>query len=231
MIEDKFIIKAIDTDMLSCSVSHHKILLIDLENCPKQIQQLRKDLAEYSQVVICYAQSCAKIPLDWLLPLTETINSKKLKIFKMATIGKNSADFGISFFAGILMQQMPVNSHFVVISDDTDLDHVINLLRSQGRTAERVGLKKAEKIPESSVISSALKSESPIQIYCSHLITYKKNRPAKKSTLINSIKNKFKTTSESGTKILDLLIKQGALALSENRLIYNDQKISELSKI
>ena len=57
-----------------------KILLIDLENCPNQIQQLPKSLIEYTQVVICYAHSTAKIPLDWLMPLNDTINNNKLKI-------------------------------------------------------------------------------------------------------------------------------------------------------
>ena len=122
-----------------------KILLIDLENCPNQIQQLPKSLIEYTQVVICYAHSTAKIPLDWLMPLNDTINNNKLKIYKMATTGKNSADFGICFFAGMLMQQMPEESHFVIMSDDTDLDHVVNLLNSQNRTAQRIGVRKEEK--------------------------------------------------------------------------------------
>jgi len=34
-----------------------RILLIDLENCPSQINQLMKDLEDYSIIVVCYAQS------------------------------------------------------------------------------------------------------------------------------------------------------------------------------
>ena len=206
-----------------------KILLIDLENCPNQIQQLPKSLIDYTQVVICYAHSTAKIPLDWLMPLNNTINSDKLKIYKMATTGKNSADFGICFFAGMLMQQMPEESHFVIMSDDTDLDHVVNLLNSQNRTAQRIGVRKEEKTSTPIVPASSTPKESSLKIYCAHLITYKKNRPAKKATLLNSIKYKFKDTPDITNSVLSSLVKHGALTISDNKLIYNDKKISELS--
>ena len=206
-----------------------KILLIDLENCPNQIQQLPKSLIEYTQVVICYAHSTAKIPLDWLMPLNDTINNNKLKIYKMATTGKNSADFGICFFAGMLMQQMPEESHFVIMSDDTDLDHVVNLLNSQNRTAQRIGVRKEEKSSTQTILATSTPNESPLQIYCAHLVTYKKNRPAKKATLLNSIKNKFKDTPDITNAVLSSLVKHGALTINENKRIYNDKKISELA--
>lgn len=206
-----------------------KILLIDLENCPSQIQQLQKSLIDYTQVVICYAHSTAKIPLDWLMPLNDTINQSRLKIYKMATVGKNSADFGICFFAGMLMQQMPEKSHFVIMSDDTDLDHVVNLLNSQNRTAERVGVRKEEKSTIPAIPSTSKPESSPIQVYCAHLVSYKKNRPAKKATLLNSIKNKFKDTPDITNSVLSSLVKHGALVIQENKLIYNDKKITELS--
>ena len=78
-----------------------KVLLIDLENCPDQIFQLQEKLEQFSQVVVCYAQTGAKIPLDWLIPLSVAVSSSKLKIFKMTHAGKNAADFGICFFAGV----------------------------------------------------------------------------------------------------------------------------------
>jgi hypothetical protein len=125
MIEDNHSINQNDDDEIG------RVLLIDLENCPDQISQLQEKLEQFSQVVICYAQSGAKIPLDWLIPLSGTVSSNKLKIFKMTNGGKNAADFGICFFAGVLMQQLHKQTHFVIISNDTDLDHVVNLLKSQ----------------------------------------------------------------------------------------------------
>lgn len=202
-----------------------RVLLIDLENCPNQIHQLQKNLEQFSQVIICYAQSGAKIPLDWLMPLSATVNANKLKIFRMANGGKNAADFGICFFAGALMQQLQQETHFVIISNDTDLDHVVNLLKSQGRSAERVGTKKEEK----PIIVTATTSLYPIKTYCMHLVTYSKNRPAKKDTLLNSIKNKFKDSPETAAEVFKSLTTQSAVILSENKVSYNDKKIKELA--
>ena len=208
-----------------------RVLLIDLENCPDQIHQLQKSLEQFSQVVVCYAQTGAKIPLDWLIPLSTTVISNKLKIFKMANGGKNAADFGICFFAGALMQQLHKETHFVIISNDTDLDHVINLLESQGRSAERIGTKKEEKkITKATEITVlARDSVSPIYTYCVHLVTYSQNRPAKKDTLLASIRNKFKDDPEAAAAVFKLLTTQGAVTVSENKVSYNDKRIKELA--
>jgi hypothetical protein len=148
-----------------------KILLLDLESCPDQIDQLQTNLEQFSQVIICYAQTGAKIPLDWLIPLSTMVSSNKLKIFKMASGGKNAADFGICFFAGVLMQHLHKETHFVIVSNDTDLDHVVNLLKSQGRSAERVGTQKFEKKTTETVLETT-SATLPIKIYCMYLITY-----------------------------------------------------------
>ncbi|MBD1860175.1 NYN domain-containing protein [Trichocoleus sp. FACHB-46] len=209
-----------------------RVLLIDLENCPDQIYQLQKNLEQFSQVVICYAQTGAKIPLDWLIPLSATVSSNKLRIFKMTNGGKNAADFGICFFAGALMQQLHRETHFAIISNDTDLDHVVNLLKSQGRSAERIGTKKEEKKITATVTETTVKPRvlvSPIKTYCMHLVTYSKNRPAKKDTLLNSIKNKFKDSPEAAEEVFRLLTTQGAATISEKKVSYNDKKIKELA--
>ncbi|MCP5197048.1 MAG: NYN domain-containing protein [Gammaproteobacteria bacterium] len=205
-----------------------KVLLIDLENCPNQIYQLQKNLEQFSQVIICYAKSGAKIPLDWLMPLSVTVNENKLRIFKMTNGGKNAADFGICFFAGVLMEQLQRETHFVIISNDTDLDHVVNLLKNQGRSAERIGTKKEDK----PIINTAdVVSLSPIKTYCMHLIACSKNRPAKKDTLFNSIKSKFKDAPEIAAEVFRLLTVQGAVTVSENKVSYNDKKIKELTSL
>jgi len=214
-----------------------RVLLIDLENCPDQIYQLQENLEQFSQVIICYAQTGAKIPLDWLIPLSAMVSSNKLRIFKMANIGKNAADFGICFFAGSLMQQLHKETHFVIISNDTDLDHVVNLLKSQGRSAERMGTRKDEKETGSKTAKNnaakatveAIVVVSPIKIYCMHLVTYSKNRPAKKDTLINSIKNKFKESPKTAVEVFKLLTTHGAVTVSETKVTYNDKKIRELA--
>jgi len=209
-----------------------RVLLIDLENCPDQISQLQEKLEQFSQVVICYAQTGAKIPLDWLIPLSGTVSSNKLKIFKMPNGGKNAADFGICFFAGVLMQQLHKQTHFVIISNDTDLDHVVNLLKGHGRSAERISTKKEENktttATKTTVESPAL--VSAIKAYCTQLVTYSQNRPASIETLMNNIRTKFKDSPQSAADIFSLLTTQGAITISGNKVSYNDHKIKELLK-
>jgi hypothetical protein len=200
-----------------------KVLLIDLENCPNQLNSLPDDLANYTQVVICYAQSASKIPLNWLNPLSTAILADRLKVQKMERTGKNSADFGICFLAGALMQQLPKDTHFVIVSNDTDLDHVVHLLKTHGRTSERIGKSHKEKEPTDSATDT---QSSASALYCAHLIGHPKNRPAKASTLLNSIKNKAPSTADLVYK--DLIAK-GAIQIVNTKVIYDDKKIKTIA--
>jgi hypothetical protein len=155
-----------------------QVLLIDLENCPSQINELLENLKNYSQVVICYAQSGAKIPIDWILPLTKVVNDDHLKIIKMPTIGKNSADFGIAFWAGVLMARINEQTHFDIISNDTDLDYVVELLNAEQCVAKRIG-KPIKEVVKINVVQDDKTIEKPvtaIQSYCSHLAIHPKHQ-------------------------------------------------------
>jgi PIN domain len=203
-----------------------RVLLIDLENCPTQINQLMNDLEQYSHVVVCYAQSGAKIPLDWIVPLTSTVNNDRLKIVKMPNNGKNAADFGITFWAGVFMAQLPIETHFDIVSNDADLDHVVSLLKNQQRSAERISNKK-----DNSQLASASKGLVNMSIddclheYCSHLVKYSK--PAKKATLLNSIKSKFKANIDP-EELIKGLIKKGVINVKDDKITYNQQKIDKV---
>lgn len=41
----------------AAQVQRQKLLLIDLENCPNQIQELQDSLRDYDKVIICYAST------------------------------------------------------------------------------------------------------------------------------------------------------------------------------
>ncbi len=202
-----------------------RVLLIDLENCPSQINQLMDNLEQYSYVFVCYAQSGAKIPLDWVLSLTNTVNNDRLKIVKMPNSGKNAADFGITFWAGVFMAQLPLETHFDIVSNDADLDHVVCLIKSQQRSAERISNKK-----DNSQLNSLTKEPVTqfkydcLHEYCSHLV--KHSKPAKKSTLLNSIKSKFKTNIEP-EELIEELVKQGIINLKDDKISYNPQKLNK----
>jgi hypothetical protein len=207
-----------------------QVLLIDLENCPSQINELLENLVNYSQVVICYAQSGAKVPIDWILPLTKVLDDESLKIIKMPTVGKNAADFGIAFLAGVLMEKSSKKTHFDIVSNDTDLDFVIELLKLHKRSAKRIGkpvkeivkIEQIKSIQESKLIEN-FTTITPIQIYCSHLAIHPK--PAKTTTLLNSIKSKFqgKIIPE---ELLAELLEQGVIAITNEKISYNLQKIN-----
>ncbi|MSP27052.1 MAG: NYN domain-containing protein [Methylococcales bacterium] len=205
-----------------------RVLLIDLENCPSQINQLMENLEQYSQVVVCYAQSGAKIPVDWIMVLTATINDNRLKLVKMLTVGKNAADFGITFWAGILMTQLPLNTHFDIVSNDADLDYAVSLLIDQGRSAERVGIKKEIQLVPTEITITAKEDEYRyLYEYCFHLLSH--SRPAKKETLLNSINAKFKAENIDSNQFIELLIKHGVLIIKENKVIYNQQKLNTVA--
>jgi len=130
------------------------------------------------------------------------------------------------------MQQLHKQTHFVIISNDTDLDHVVNLLKGHGRSAERISTKKEENktttATKTTVESPAL--VSAIKAYCTQLVTYSQNRPASIETLMNNIRTKFKDSPQSAADIFSLLTTQGAITISGNKVSYNDHKIKELLK-
>jgi hypothetical protein len=146
--------------------------------------------------------------------------------------GKNAADFGITFWAGVLMAQLPTLTHFTIVSNDADLDHVVNLLTSQQRSAERIGAKK-ENLPLSTGSNESVISPHARQMqeYCLHLVNYNKNRPAKKETLINNIKNKFKYDGNVPEELFNQLSKQSIIALVGNKITYNEQKIAKFANV
>jgi PIN domain len=213
-----------------------KILLIDLENCPSQINDLLSKLGSYSQIVVCYAQSGAKVPLDWLMPLSAAITSQRLKIIKMAHVGKNSADFGICFFAGVLMQQFPPDADFTILSDDTDLEHVVRLLAGEGRQASRIGGKKEDKpVPTAvNVVTGAAagaQTAAPrtMATFCAMLLAHPNNRPGKEDALRNALRSHFMQSVSLAEHIFKQLVQGGALGLTDGKIRYVDARLKALS--
>src|SRR5262249_51940281 len=115
-----------------------RALLIDLDNCPRQIEQLPTTLATFARVIACYGGSEPKVPLGMVPLLTTAIHEGRLAIIGMQKKGKNAADFGLAFWAGRLMAEMPSDTEFLILSQDTDLDHVVHMLQSAKRRVERL---------------------------------------------------------------------------------------------
>ena len=213
-----------------------RILLIDLESCPNHIQELQDSLRDYDKVIICYASTGAKIPLDWLMPLHETISAGHLQIHKMDSIGKNAADFGIFFFAGMLAQQLEGAAEFTIVSDDSDLDHLVSLLEGQGHSVLRKGKEKPaasqQPMADSATGMPAVRDvASGVRLYCEHLERYSGNRPASETTLRNSIRTRMGQNLTMTEAVLEQLIKLKALSFNGSKVVYQSTKIGQLARM
>ncbi len=231
-------------------VESPEILLIDLENCPSQVSGLLDQLDRYASVVICYALSGAKVPLDWLPALSQALHNQKLRIIHMHRLGKNAADFGISFFAGMLMQQMPAGAQFTIVSNDTDLDHVVHLLQDQGRQAQRMGSPAKPSTtsttpfaePDTSAATSAAaatttittatsKSTPTLGTFCARLIAHPNNRPGKPETLRNALRAHAQQSESLAGHMFQELQREGAIRVEGTQLSYVDRRLAGLAAL
>ncbi len=116
-----------------------KMLFIDIENQPNEITRLKEHLAAYHLVAIVYAQQSGKLfSLDDLDIYAEKIHKGNLLVYKSPKLGKNAADFSITFLAGRITAVSPEITHFDIVSNDADLDNAIENLKYFGKTAIRL---------------------------------------------------------------------------------------------
>lgn len=202
------------------TVPQQKVLLIDLENCPNELKKLAQRLEHFDQVLICYAGAAPKLPLDLLQPVSAAMQSGRLQISKMAREGKNSADFGLCFYAGVIAQDSPPNTDFTILSNDSDLDYLVDLLRQCGHVAERHGK------PTAATIQNQLSTTSPLIYYCQHLLAHPKTRPASEKTIKSSIKARCGCASDEDPiiqKVLSELQKCSAIHKEEGKIVYREE--------
>jgi len=184
-----------------------RVLLIDLDNCPQQISQLPANLDGFSRIVVCYGSQEPKLPLGLVTALAEPILGGHLEVVGMEKKGKNAADFGLCFHAGKLMAEMPPDTEFILLSEDGDLDHAVNMLRANQRTARRVNGKTATtsrtldasavRVNGKTATTSRTLDTSAVEIagrdYADHRLQAKSPRPASRKALLNDIKAYTKT--------------------------------------
>lgn len=165
-------------------ISKRSILFIDIENCPSKITELILEFKEYHKVVICYANTGVKIPLDWITVLSEFVIQGRLELVKMSEIANNSADFGITFMLGCYFEQY---DRFEIYSNDKDFDSIINLVnRSPDKKAKRVGTNRSNK---------ELQFDSLLIKICRMLHKIDEcSRPVKLESLRNSIRSQLKSS-------------------------------------
>ncbi len=212
-----------------------RALLIDLDNCPGQLNYLTQALANFHRVVVVYGGFDPKIPLSQITVLAQAVVTGQLAIEPMERKGKNAADFGLTFWAGRLLAEMPAHTEFLILSQDTDLDYMIDMLRRGGRRAERIDGNSYPNTNGESIGQDLSTETSPswptapltamAETYWSLYIANRRTRPARRFTLINSIRSHFKgTPGVDSDGILQELIRRGVLAVGRGgRIFYRDR--------
>ncbi len=202
-----------------------RALLIDIDNCPRQLEHLPEILTAYTRVIACYGGSEPKVPLGMVPVLAAAVHEGRLAIIGMQKKGKNAADFGLAFWAGRLAAEMPPDTEFCILSQDTDLDHVVYMLQDAHRQVERLD-GKVQRTRRTTVAPPEPPAESNGDVvgeYCTVYLQPARSRPVRKVTLANSIRAFCKNHRKNiqPEEILQGLVERGAVAIdTKGRVTY-----------
>lgn len=210
-----------------------RALLIDLDHCPKHAEQLPQTLDGFARVIACYGGSEPKVPLGLVPLLASAIHDGRLEIIGMESADKNAADFGLTFWAGRLVAEMPPNTSFFILSQDADLDHVVHMLQRIDRQAERLdgnterlaALNVSAAPPKVTPSLAPIPTHEAVQAYHRQHLQRARSRPAKKAALTNSIRAFFSNRKQhvSPDTILQALMQRGIVAIdTQGRVTYLD---------
>jgi hypothetical protein len=196
-----------------------RALLIDLDNCPRQIEQLPATLATFTRVIACYGGTEPKVPFGMVPLLATAIHEGRLAIIGMQKKGKNAADFGLAFWAGRLVAEMPPDTEFLILSQDTDLDHVVHMLQSANRHVERLDGKvhRTKKVSPHPPEQQGDTDGDAVAEYCTVYLQPGRSRPVRKVTLSNSIRAFCKNHKKhiKPEEILRGLVARGVVVIDE----------------
>jgi hypothetical protein len=178
------------------------VLLIDVDNCPNEVGKLHELVDRFDRVVAAYAGASPKVPLSLVSLLAEALAGGTLELVGIDHKRKNAADFALAFQAGRLSLEMPAHTEFVVLSDDSDLDNVVELLRKQGFSVCR---------------SRSARWNAAVQVdyvlatrqYLEGRLVKGLTQPRRRATLRKSIRSFFKAQPEiEPDRVIDQLIRQ-----------------------
>ena len=183
--------------------STSRVLLIDLDNCPKELAELPNELANFTRIVACYGINEPRLSISLVRALAPAIHEGRLEFVGMELRGKNAADFGLAFWAGRLLERLPAETEFVILSRDNGLEHVVNLLRREHRSARRAG--------------SAIEAKTGVdpddgaaeEFYTERLRT-QLHRPKRRKTLLKGIRTFFQNREGlDADRVLAALMRRG----------------------
>ncbi len=227
-----------------------RILLLDIENQTKKLKELTSLLAEYSQVILVYANTHLTVALDELNVLSKAIQEERLLLIKMPKVGLNSADFGLTFIAGRLSATLQQGDSVDVMSNDKQMSYAVDLLQQLGIDSNQL----KENVPLVKIVQEKDLLESKperyegngmtheyivvrphllrLQQYCQYLAKIKNNRPARQESLENSLKSVLKLEQDAQIKVMFNLLKKHKLIMLDNKKVtYVDAAIHFWNKL
>lgn len=206
--------------MKASSDAPPKVLLLDLDNCPKFLTGL-KELEEFERIVACHGPVEPKLPLSTVLRLATPIHVGQVEFVKMVKGGQDAADFGLAFMAGKLAAELPEDAEFYLVSGDKALDHVVYLLQEHGRTARRIDESQPPRLTPLSVSEVVVLAEQFMK-----KLSHVGNAPRRITTLAGSVSAFLgKDPRVSATAVIATLQRLRFVAVQENgRVLYRHLK-------
>jgi hypothetical protein len=196
------------------------------------MERLPEILTEYARVIVCYGGTEPKVPLGMVSVLATAIHEGRLTIIGMQKKGKNAADFGLAFWAGRLAAEMPPDTEFLILSQDTDLDHVVHMLQGAKRQVERLDGKvhRTKRLPTAPLKPQMETDEDVVTEYCTVYLQPARSRPVRKITLSNSIRSFCKNHKKNITPedILQGLVARGVVVIDANSRVTYPESVTAL---
>lgn len=109
--------------------------LIDIENVYVNSSDLKKLIDTTHRVYLVFALPPSYFSFEFMMDSLAYIKSDKLTLIQMDKVGKNSADFGLSFLAGRLSTELDMHDSIDIISKDAMMINIVKLLQSYGINA------------------------------------------------------------------------------------------------
>jgi hypothetical protein len=195
--------------------SGQRVLLMDLDNCPQHLARLPVELDRFSRIIACYGAVEPRLGLSLVRLLAPAIYEGRLEFVGMRIKGKNAADFGLAFWAGRLLTEMPPDTEFVILSGDQDLDHVVDMLHRENRRAHRIG-----KTGEPGTANNG----EAVRKYVADRLRPEIQRPKRRQSLVNNIRSFFQNQAGIDPNgVLNELIVRGVVLIDERGIVtYHD---------
>jgi len=192
----------------------HNHVLIDYENVQPNVAEALA--APIFKVWVFLEVQQTKVKVD-LLELVQR-KGDDARIIKMSSSGRNSLDFHMSYYVGMLSTQQP-DGYFHLIAKDTGMDSLIEHLKGRGISVARwpdvfdIPIVKAPAhVPEDDKLSRIME----------YLLCRGKQRPAKMKTWLGSVSALFqpKLNAAECMQLIEQLKGNGVLEVIGTKLTY-----------